>query len=52
MQDSKSNFLVEGLFFDGDDKYMYEIMKMAEGGDISTFIEGNIRKEEFFKKLG
>lgn len=35
-----------------NEEYIYEIMELAEGGDLSTFHERTMGKGDMFRKLG
>ena len=50
--DNNCPFLMDGLFACENDKYLYEIMHVAEGGDLSTFLEETTGKGDCFRKLG
>lgn len=51
-KENDSPFLISALFFYSCEKYMYSGMQIAEGGDLTSFLERWRGKGDAFRKLG
>jgi hypothetical protein len=52
LSENCSPFIISGLFCYASEKYQYSGMPIAEGGDLSSFLERWRGKGDAFRKLG
>jgi serine/threonine protein kinase len=50
--ENKCPFLISGLFFYSSEKYLFSGMRIAEGGDLASFLERWRGKGDAFRRLG
>ena len=52
LMENECPFLMKGFFCCESENYIYQAIKLAEGGDLTSFLEKTVGKGDDFRKLG